>query len=132
VAYVGHGGLDRLANEGLLTSADVPGLPGTDRTAVVASLTCNIGYFAIPGFSCLGEELVMAPGGGAVAVIAPNWLSVNSEAVRLGSAVVPQLAAGGRLGDAWLAGIAAMGSGTDPRLLRTYVVLGDPALRLGN
>jgi hypothetical protein len=133
VAYVGHGGLDRLANEGILTSADVAGLPPTDRTAVFASLTCNIGYFAIPGFSSLGEELVMAPGSGAAAVIAPSWLSVNADAVRLGGAIVPRLAAGGgRLGDAWLAGIEAFAATSDARLLRTYVVFGDPALRLGN
>jgi hypothetical protein len=53
-------------------------------------------------------------------------------AVRLGSAVIPVLAAGsGRLGDAWLAGIGALGETSDARLLHPYVVFGDPALRLG-
>lgn len=133
VTYVGHGGFDRLAAEGLLTSADVPALGNAGRLPLVSALSCNIGIFTFPGFTSLGERLVVQPNGGALAVWAPMGLSLNREATVLGHELLPRLAgrSGDRLGDALLDGLAAyLAAGGEPQLMRIYGLLGDPASEL--
>ena len=63
--YIGHGGLDRFASEGLFLTTDVP-LLANGVTPIVASLTCSTGRFEIPGWASLGEALVMKEDGGAM------------------------------------------------------------------
>src|SRR6202007_3398342 len=75
VNYIGHGGLDRLATPGLLTTDDVAQLDGGARSPILTALTCNIAHFAYPGYRFLGEDLIVQPGGGAMAVFAPTGLS---------------------------------------------------------
>ncbi|MGB5697644.1 MAG: C25 family cysteine peptidase, partial [Polyangiales bacterium] len=58
VSYVGHSGLDRMATEGLVTSADVPALAQLQSAPVVLGWTCNLLRFDIPGFFSLGEQLL--------------------------------------------------------------------------
>jgi len=131
LVYLGHGGADRLAGEGLLTNADVAGLGNGDRLPVIAAVTCHIGLYALPGFDALGELLVRQPDGGAVAVFAPGWLSNHGRARELGEALLRRLTEGdGRLGDAVreAAGVAA-GLGTGATVLHTYQLFGDPALK---
>jgi hypothetical protein len=131
VSYVGHGGLDRIATEGLLLTADVPGLGNGARVPVMTALTCLIAQFAYPSFSSLGEELVLEPNGGVSALFGPTWLSHNGEAGELGRYLLPHLAApdGGRLGDRVLRGLADYATaGGSPETLRLYSLLGDPGL----
>lgn len=133
VHYIGHGGLDRLAQEGLLTSGDVPGLGNGDRPPVVAAMTCVVNRFALPGFDSLGELLVDRAGGGAVAVWAPSGLSVNAEARPLDEAFLRRAFGGGEavLGDAVRGALAELAAaGGDRSLLDVYNLLGDPALRI--
>lgn len=131
IAWLGHGGLDRFADEGVLTSADVPALAAGDSgVPTLAALTCNVGYFAFPAFRSLGENLVLEAAGGVLALVAPSGLSAHGEAVRLGTHLLETLdaaPAGTTLGDAWLAAIAAyLEAGGDPELVSIYNLLGDP------
>jgi hypothetical protein len=131
VNYVGHGGFDRLANEGLLTTGDVSGLGNGNRLPIVTALTCLVAQFAYPSVSSLGEELVLQPDGGAAAVFGPTWLSHNGNAGELGRHLLPELSSEGegRLGDRVLNGLRAYAAaGGDPELLRLYTLLGDPAI----
>ncbi|MFL6262161.1 MAG: C25 family cysteine peptidase [Thermoanaerobaculia bacterium] len=131
--YVGHGGLDRLTSEGLLTTSDVAQLGNAPRLPVMTALTCLISQFAYPSVSSLGEELVLLRDGGTAALFGPTWLSHNGPAGDLGRYLLPQLSApgGGRLGDRLLRGLAAYAAaGGDRDTLRVYTLLGDPALAL--
>jgi hypothetical protein len=132
--YVGHGGLDRLASEGLLVTSDVAQLGNAPHLPVLTALTCLISQFAYPTVSSLGEDLVMQPDGGVIALYGPTWLSYNAPASKLGLSLLPQLSAsgGGRLGDRLLRGLNAYATttGSDRRMLRLYTLLGDPALNL--
>lgn len=135
VSYVGHGGFDRMAAEGLLTRVQVPSLDNGERLPVVAALTCNLGMFAFPGFTSLGEALVIEAGGGAAAVWGPMGLSLNAEATALGGRLLPGLTADGagglRLGDRLLAGLEAyLSTGGNPELTHLYGLLGDAALEM--
>ncbi|HKV10334.1 MAG TPA: C25 family cysteine peptidase [Thermoanaerobaculia bacterium] len=129
--YVGHGGLDRLASEGLLLTSDVAALGNAPRVPVMTALTCLIAQFAYPSVTSLGEELVLRSDGGAAALYGPAWLSHNASAGELGRHLLPRLAepAGGRLGDRLLRGLADYAAaGGDRDTLRTYLLLGDPGL----
>ncbi|HEY2293741.1 MAG TPA: C25 family cysteine peptidase, partial [Thermoanaerobaculia bacterium] len=131
--YVGHGGLDRLTSEGLLTTSDVAQLGNAPRLPVMTALTCLISQFAYPSVSSLGEDLVLQGNGGTAALFGPTWLSHNGPAGDLGRYLLPQLSApgGGRLGDRLLRGLAAYAAaGGDRETLRVYTLLGDPALAL--
>lgn len=133
VHYAGHGGVDRLAAEGLLLGDDATELGNGWRLPVLTAMTCVVGRFEVPGFDGLGERLVLAPEGGAVAVWAPTGLSQAGAARELAVAFYRQLPAGGetvRLGDAVRAALAAAGPQA-PGQLTTFTLLGDPALHLG-
>jgi hypothetical protein len=132
VGYVGHGGMDRWASEGLLTMADVPGMTNPVRPWV-AGLTCAINRFEVPGYASLGEELVRQPGGGAVAVWAPSGLSDHGQAVVLGQELAGAMyrKSGQRLGQVLLEGVTRYVQGAGSRdLVKLYELLGDPGLRL--
>lgn len=130
VNFIGHGGVDRFAAEGLLTSQDVVSLtPGA--TPVVSSLSCVINLWAIPGYSSLGEELVRSAGKGAVASWAPTGYSTSDLAPVLGEEYVSRAWLGAEpiLGDAVrsaLAAFRARGGTLDMALV--YSLLGDPSL----
>lgn len=133
VEYVGHGGLDRFADESLLTNADVGSLANGGRAPFVAALTCAVNRFELPAYPALGEELVRRAGGGAVAVFAPSGLGYHGAArefaTRLAASVYrPEM---NRVGDALLtAEREYVAAGGEASLLRIYNLLGDAALGL--
>ncbi len=133
VNFIGHGGLDRFAAEGLLTTADVATLGPQARLPIVSSMTCSVGRFELPGYTSLGEALVADEDGGAVAVWAPSGLSINDGAHELNKAFVTALRERETLGEAMRDAMAGYeGSDIDfPHMLEIYNLLGDPALRVG-
>jgi hypothetical protein len=133
VSYMGHGGIHLWAQENLLDTARVGDLPSRERWPLVVTLNCLNGYFHFPYFDSLGETLVKADGRGAIASISPSGLSLHEPAHVFHQALVSELLSGNyeRLGDAVAAAQAAYAdSGAFPELLRIYVLVGDPALRL--
>lgn len=129
VNYVGHGGLDRLANEGLLTSQDVPALVDLGSSPVVLGWSCNLLRFDIPGFSALGEELLNT-GTSAAVFSATGWSNhVDTDALRTVFTEAAFASDAETIGEAMLrAHQAAAGAQTE--LHRVFMLLGDPALRL--
>jgi hypothetical protein len=130
--YIGHGGLDRFASEGLFLTTDVPGL-NNPMTPIVASLTCSTGRFEVPGWASLGEALVMKEDGGAVAAWTPSGLSYNSQALILNEALVKSLydANTSTLGEAVQDALETFSDeGQLKFMLSIYNLLGDPATRI--
>jgi hypothetical protein len=129
VNFLGHGGLDRLSADGLLTSDDAPGLTNGGRLPVVTAMTCTINRFAVPGVPSLGELLVKSPAGGAAAVWGPSGLSYHGEARQLAEAFYRSSEPGVRLGDSVVRALREYGGlGGDSRMLDIYNLLGDPSL----
>jgi hypothetical protein len=129
VSYVGHGGLDRLADEGLLTQADVPGLAELQSSPVVVSWSCNMLRFDIPGFSSLGEDL-LTKGTSAGVFSATGWSNhVDADTLRSGFTEAVFASDAETIGEAMLR--AHRAAGDEPvQLHQVYMLLGDPALRL--
>jgi hypothetical protein len=129
VSYVGHGGLDRLATEGLLTSADVPGLADHGSTPVVLGWSCNIARFDVPGFFSLGERLLTA-GASAGVFSATGWSNhVETDALRTALVEAALASDAETLGEAVVRAHQAAAD-APLELHRVYALLGDPALRL--
>jgi hypothetical protein len=134
VNYLGHGGLDRLADGGLLTTGDVSGL-GNARAPVVTALTCSVGRFDLPGYDTLAEALILQPDGGAVALWSASGLMLSSGGATLGAELI-RVAMDGKphsLGDAVVTALHAYAgtAGADPIIPQVYTLIGDPALTLG-
>ena len=130
LVYYGHAGLDRLADESILTSADVPGIANAGRSPLVVALTCSINRFELPGFSSLGEELVRSSTGGAIAVWSPSGLSGTTNANLLGDILASRLYASPsqRVGDVLLdVADRYVASGGSKDVLALYHLMGDPA-----
>jgi hypothetical protein len=116
-----------------LTKADVPALGNEGKLFVLQAVSCHIGLHGLPGFDALGEDLVIDPAAGAVAVFAPGWLSEHDEAKQLADRLLRQVfqLRQERLGDAIREAMASAARNGVPRtLLDAYQLLGDPALVL--
>ncbi len=132
LVYSGHGGLDRLASEGLLTTSDVTTLPATGETPLMVALTCVLNRFELPMLTPLGAALVVRPGAGAVAVWSATGISTHPAAPQLGRYFLDEMgrSPGARLGDSMLAAQARFAAAEGAELLTLYNLLGDPATRL--
>jgi hypothetical protein len=131
--YIGHGGLDRLSSQSLLTSQDAAALINGARLPLVTVASCIIGRFEIPGFQPLAAVLLNNPNGGAAAVWAPSGVTFNAQTSTLDRAVLPYLLAPQTVtvGSAILAGGQAyLAAGGTPTTLAVYNLFGDPALLL--
>lgn len=130
--YAGHGALDRLAQEGIVQSSDAGGLTNGVRMPLLITMTCLVGRYSVPGYPCLGEELLRAADGGVIAVISPVGLTSGALSTPLNQKLATRLGAGAtRLGDLWLSASADYLAATgDSEGLQIYNVIGDPALEL--
>lgn len=132
VNFIGHAGMDRLAQEGVLLTDDVDSLENSDRPFVMTAMTCLVGRFAIPGYDTLSEALVLHGGGGAIAVWAPTGLSRNLPALFLDKEFFRAAFEDGEkvVGQSILRALEAY-SGQGPSYMTSiYNLLGDPALKM--
>jgi len=133
MSWIGHAGLDSLAHERLLEISDLGTVQATDHPSVFMGLTCLMNQFGIPYFAALGEEMLLKPDGGAIAVWAATGFSGNAQAEQLGKNFMAEL---DRYQDSFLGDIIGRAIGNnstpsaDPQLIDVYVLLGDPALSL--
>ena len=134
INFLGHGGFDRLAEEGLLVTEDAVNLENYGKTPFVSALTCIVGRFDVPDYDTLAEALLLNDGGGAIAVWSPSGYSMNTDATLLGERYLTAIASGAHstIGDAVLDALRsylADGRG-DGALPQKFVLLGDPATRV--
>lgn len=132
VSYLGHGGMDRIAQEGLITSAHVPGMNNT-VLPVMNFMSCLTGRFEYPGYDVIAEKLVQKSGGGAIAVWSASGMSENWAAVILAKAYFRETFVNGEpvLGKSILKALQAFGENRHGNyMLDIYNLMGDPALRL--
>jgi len=133
VAYFGHGSVNMWGKDRLFTVEDVSGL-SNEHLPIMIHMTCLNGLFTHPKMVSLAEALLLQPGGGAIAVLAPTSLTLPLDqsflSQPLGSSILdPSIT---RLGDALLHAqrqIPVDGVGTQD-VIRTFLLFGDPALLL--
>ncbi len=128
VTYSGHASVD-VWRANLLTSADASQLSNGDLMPAFVMMNCLNGYFVDPRVESLAEALVRAQKGGAIAVWASSGMSLPEGQIEMTRELYRQVFADGqlRIGDAIIRAKAAT---ADPDVQRTWVLVGDPTMRL--
>jgi len=132
VNYVGHGAIDVWAKEGLLRVDDVALLHQSGRLPLAIAWTCLSGYFHHPKVRSLGETLLLARREGAIAALVPSGETMAADQRFLAEALFRHLFVEPTLGEAILHAKRALDA-DQPGIrdvVRTFVLLGDPALSL--
>ncbi|MCX7707931.1 MAG: C25 family cysteine peptidase [Anaerolineae bacterium] len=139
--YVGHSSVTGWAAELLFSVNSLPQVNNGSRYPVMLPMTCLEGTYHNPRFSGLSESVVRLSGKGAVASWAPTGLGVASGHDYLHTGFYRAVFDQGvyELGPATTAGrlnlfLNSRSPGGVPRfhdLIDTYVLLGDPATRIG-
>ena len=130
--YAGHGSVD-LWSGSLLTGGDARELKNVEHLPFFVMMTCLNGYFQEPAMDSLGEALMKAEGG-AVAVWASTGMTMPFDQWTMNEELYRVLFAGRSFnGQALTIGEAAKrakGRISDIDIRRTWVLLGDPAMKL--
>jgi peptidase C25-like protein len=129
VNYAGHGSLNLWRGD-LLTSDDARRLQNTTLPMFVM-MSCLNGYFQDAAMDSLGESLLKAEQGGAIAVWASSGMTTPQDQTRINQQLYRLMfgSEGQGLGIGELARQAKT-SVADPDIRKTWVLLGDPTLRL--
>lgn len=133
VNYIGHASLNRWGDESFLLNANLATLNNLDRLPIILSMTCLDGYWFYPNNAGLMETMLRAANGGSVASFSPTGLGVSTGHDQLERGLLTAVFQQGfaRLGQAALAGkVALFTAGQSYDLIDTYMIFGDPALRL--
>lgn len=133
IGYFGHGSVVLWAQEKIFANEDVAQLTNRDRLPIVFTVTCLSGFFSHPTTPSLGETLLRADNGGAVAALVPSSAAVLSDQRLLAQNLADALAGDAEtLGEAVLKAQAGLpeAMGGVREILLTFNLLGDPALPL--
>lgn len=131
--FYGHAGSDRLASEGLLTSADVASLGNASRTPFAMFMTCAAGLHGFPGYDSLAAKLVLQGDGGTIATWASSAWEMHADSRLLSQQALARIGAspGMTAGEAVREALEAGRRADIPRWTRlAYNLFGDPAVRI--
>jgi hypothetical protein len=128
MTYIGHASVQIWANN-IFSSSDAMALNNGNRLPVVVALNCLNGYFHDVYTLSLAEALMKAPNGGAVAVWASSTLTEPDQQALMGHELFVNLFAvpNQTLGQA--AAREKFGA-TDPDVRKSWILFGDPTMRL--
>lgn len=135
VNYIGHSGYTFWASEQLFHVNDIASLGNGYKLPIMLPMTCYDGYHIFPqsNLDSMGERIVRATGRGAVASWSPTGLGVATAHDFLDQGFLDALFKDGlrRVGEATTAGkLNLWAAAGNHDLLDTYILFGDPALRV--
>jgi len=126
--YLGHGGYDQLADEGLLYIEDLGLLSCGPRLPVAFFGSCSVGDFQHPGRDCMALNATTTPGGGALQAIAATTETYPGTNEFLMASFLDDLFGSSELTTAECLLAAKIGNGYSDND-RRYVLFGDGAVR---
>jgi len=128
VNFIGHGSIE-IWRGNIFTSEDAEGLINGMRLPFFVNMTCLNGYFQDPYSETLGEALIKAKGGGAIAVWTSSGLTEPDKQAVMNKELIKLLF--GRdpitLGEATA---RAKASVSDQDIRKTWILFGDPSTKL--
>ena len=128
VNYLGHGSVDVWSQSDIFNAGDAAGLTNGTKLPTFVLMTCLNGLFDDLFVESLAESLLKTPAGGAVAVWASSTLTDPEPQTVLNQSLFQLLQDPTvRLGDAVKNAKAAV---TDLDVRRTWVLFGDPSMRV--
>lgn len=129
VNYSGHGNIDVWTGAPIFSGGDAMNLTNGNKLPLVIVMDCLNGYFVAPALDCIGESLMKAPNGGAVASFASSGLTIPEGQHEMGQRLFQALYGGQSvaLGDATR---LAKGATTDKDVRRSWILFGDPTMKI--
>jgi hypothetical protein len=129
VNYLGHGSEEQWAGSDIFDENTANSLTNGSQLPVFLVMDCLNGFFQDVYAEPLGVSLLLAQNGGGVAVVASSGLNQAPPQTTLDSLVVQNAmsASGETLGEAL---VKAKSNIADPDVRRTFVLLGDPAMKV--
>jgi len=128
VNYIGHGSTEVWQGD-LFDSDAASAVTNGATTPFVVAMTCLNGYFQDVWTFSLAEAVLTAPGGGAVGVWASSGLTESAPQAVLNQAMIKALYGGGSI-TVGEAAVAAKKAISDPDVRRTWILFGDPSMKL--
>ena len=132
VAYFGHGSVTLWGKDKIFSAEEALGLTNQNYP-VVMTMTCLNGLFTHPKSISLAENLLWAPNGGAVAVLAPTSLTLAVDQAAFRQPFVEAVFTKNQtLGQALLTAQRSVGGqrAALDEVAATFLLFGDPALKL--
>ena len=128
VNYNGHGSVE-IWGSGLFDDTAAAALVNGNKLPLVVAMNCLNGFFHDVYTQSLAEALMLAPNGGAVSVWASSGLTAPGPQFQMDQTLVKTLFSqpSTTLGDAVL---LAKQNIADPDVRKTFILFGDPLLRL--
>jgi hypothetical protein len=128
VNFSGHGAQQTWRGN-LLKSTDATALTNTNRLSFFVNMTCLNGFFQDVYLESMAEALLKAPQGGAVAIWSSSGLTYPDQQSLMNAELIRLLFNGQslRLGEATMRAKTAT---TDQDVRRTWILFGDPSMRL--
>jgi len=134
VGYFGHGSVNMWGKDQLFTTKDIAKLNNENITPLIVNMTCLTGLFIHPTVESMAEAFLWQPQGGAVAILAPSSLTLPGDQNYLIQAFVDAFNANpdSSLGELHLLARRKIPAEQPGALdvMRTFMLFGDPALRL--
>jgi hypothetical protein len=129
VNYSGHGNVDVWTGAPIFSGSDAMNLTNGNKLPLVIVMDCLNGYFVAPAIDCIGESLMKAPNGGAVASFASSGLTIPDGQHEMGQRLFQALYGGQSmaLGDATRLAKAAT---ADIDVRRSWILFGDPTMKI--
>lgn len=132
--YAGHAALQKWATEGLFRVSDISSLTNADKQPFMLTMSCLEGYFAWPAFPSIAETIVRKSGGGAIASFSPTGFGLSQGHRQLDASIMNNLFNRHYNQLGYLTTQAKydifVNAPSHSYLIHTYMLFGDPALRL--
>jgi uncharacterized repeat protein (TIGR01451 family) len=128
VNYLGHGSEEQWSGLDILDTNSVDALTNGSQLPVFLIMDCLNGFFQDVYAQSLGVTLLLAPNGGAVAVLASSGLNQPAPQTQLDRLVVGNaFTKGSTLGESI---VKAKSQISDEDVRRTFILFGDPAMQI--
>ncbi len=136
VTYLGHGGERGLAQERVVEISDIVNWNNQDQLPLFITATCSFTGYDNPAFTTAGEETILNPRGGAIALLTTTRAVFASQNAELTDVTLEELFKRDDNGNYRTLGEVmrrAKNSFTNSFIItnsRKYTLIGDPAMRL--
>lgn len=132
MTYLGHGGPNGWAQERILQVRDIQNWTNFERLPLVVTATCSFTGYDDASNSTAGEEVLLNPRGGAVALystVRAVYASENASLTRLALLELFEAEPGSSIGDAMRKAKNQLSGGTLTNS-RKFALIGDPSMIL--
>jgi uncharacterized repeat protein (TIGR01451 family) len=129
VNYLGHGSEEEWSGSDIFDENTVPSLTNSSQLPVFLIMDCLNGFFQDVYAQPLAVTLMLAPNGGAAAVLASSGLNQPAPQTSLDALVIENALSAPRtsLGESV---VTAKSKIVDPDVRRTFILFGDPAMTM--